>query len=34
LASGRESPEAFRKSMMAEMERVKKVIRDAGIEPR
>lgn len=29
-----ESPDAFRKSMMAEMERVKKVIRDAGIEPK
>ena len=28
-----ESPEAFRKSMLAEMERVKKVIRDAGIVP-
>jgi len=28
-----ESPAAFRKSMLAEMQRVKKVIRDAGIEP-
>jgi tripartite-type tricarboxylate transporter receptor subunit TctC len=28
-----ESPAAFRKSMLAEMERVRKVIRDAGIEP-
>lgn len=28
-----ESPEAFRTSMLAEMERVKKVIRDAGIVP-
>ncbi|ODS98359.1 MAG: hypothetical protein ABS56_05770 [Lautropia sp. SCN 69-89] len=28
-----ESPAAFRKSMLAEMQRVKKLIRDAGIEP-